>query len=952
MRRLTFVLGLLVCPAAWADDRRDQNPILVLDSGGHTSHVKQVLFTQDGEGLITVSVDKTIRFWDVASGEPIRVIRPPVGPGPQGMLYAAAISPDGRTLAVAGYGLDDAIGAIYLISTVTGRIGRVLNKHTNSVISLAFAGVAGHLLLASGSKDRTARIWDVATGECRRVLRGHAKDVTGVAFAPDGSKLATASRDKTARIWSVADGQVLQTFWGHAEGAWCLAWSPDGTLLATGGNDRSIRIWSPDGAIARTIETPDDEVLSITFAADSRELLYACGGRRPEWPGAVVLRVPSGEERVRFARHDNNVLRTAISPDGRVAATAGGNANEIYLWRMTDAAPLHRLVGKGKLNWSAAWSTDGKAIAWGNTPKFTSSNDQGPLERSFSLTEFGFGPSPNANFRRARESRGSLLLQRTSSTSLEVKQRGATVATIVSPNPFETIRSFSFVTGDRVAVGTNYTVYLFDAETGARLRRFQGHTDVVWAVAPSPDGRLLLSASADQTLRIWDPDRDEPRLSLFFAGDDWIAWTPEGYYAASPGGENLMGWQLSNGPEQVGTFAPAGRFHKSLYRPDVIKLAIGGVAPTPGRLDEPARVIREVLPPLVVITSPDHSGVRSENPDLTVRAMAVAQPDHPVTALRLLLDGRPYEGDQGRKEAASDPAGGRQKSTSWKLRLEPGRHRLAVVAESDVSNGRSEELEVIYEEQRVAEPRLYALLVGVADYEDESLRLKYAADDAQLLERVLRDKSAKAFPGGIDIRRFVDRKATREAFFDGLQWLKDSMKSQDVGIIFFSGHGHRDDDGIFYMLPAEVRRRSIAATGLDGALFKRKLAGIKGKLVVMLDACHSGSAEKDAGGERQLRPITDDFVRELGREESGVVMMCSSTGREVSIEDQTLGHGFFTQALAEGLSGQADVNKDGSVYLTELNNYLFERVKALSKDRQHAVTANPASVVPFVLSKP
>jgi uncharacterized caspase-like protein len=93
-------------------------------------------------------------------------------------------------------------------------------------------------------------------------------------------------------------------------------------------------------------------------------------------------------------------------------------------------------------------------------------------------------------------------------------------------------------------------------------------------------------------------------------------------------------------------------------------------------------------------------------------------------------------------------------------------------------------------------------------------------------------------------------------------------------------------------------------------------------------------------------------VRDMVREDSGIVMMCSSTGREVSIEDPGLGHGFFTQALVDGLSGEADLNKDGLVYLTELDNYLFERVKALSHDRQHAVTAKPASVVPFILSRP
>ena len=107
------------------------------------------------------------------------------------------------------------------------------------------------------------------------------------------------------------------------------------------------------------------------FTADSRELLYTWGG-----PGAgvgsAVLQVSSGQERLRFTKHDNTVISGAISPDGTMAATAGGNSNEIYLWRLTDAAPLHRLAGKGKPNWSAGWSPDGKSIAWGNTSKFTS----------------------------------------------------------------------------------------------------------------------------------------------------------------------------------------------------------------------------------------------------------------------------------------------------------------------------------------------------------------------------------------------------------------------------------------------------------------------------------------------------------------------------------------------------------------------------------------------------
>ncbi len=950
MRRCINLLILLSCQHVRAQEPAAAPPILVLDSGGHTSYVRKVLFTPDGKELISVSDDKTVRFWDVASGEPIRVLRPPIGPGNEGKLYAAALSPDGRTLAVGGHGLlKDSFGSIYLISTATGRIERVLKGHTNVIFSLAFAAPpGGRLLLASGSGDKTARIWDVATGKCRRVLEGHTNNVYGVAFAPDASRLATASYDKTARIWSVADGRCLQTLQGHATVVSSVAWSPNGKLLATGSFDGSIRLWSPDGALSgsRYFENLDDWINSVLFTADSSELFYTSGGRART--GAAVRQVSSGQERVRFTKHNNNVFSGAISPDGKVAATAGGDSNEIYLWRLSDAALLHRLAGKGKPNWSAGWSPDGKSIAWGNTIKFTSVNDRGPLERSFTLTDLEFGPSPDASYRRARESLGSLSI---GPTSLEVKQQDAVVAKIAPSDPSDTIHSFSFVTGDRVAVGAEYGVYLFDARTGAKIREFRGHNGVVWAVAPSPDGRYLLSASGDQTVRIWALDRDKPLLSLFVAGDDWIAWTPEGYYAASPGGENLMSWQVGNGPEQVGNFARASQFRKSLHRPDVIKLALktGSVATALEPLNEPLKVVKDVLPPLVVITSPDHTGVRLDNPELTVRATAVAQSGHPVAALRLLLDGRPYNGDQGRKEVPNDAAGGRQKHASWQVRLDPGRHRLAAVAESDVSNGQSDEIEIIYDVQRTAEPRLYALLVGVADYEDESLRLKYAADDAELLERILREKAARAF-AGVEVLRFVDRKATKEAFFDGLQWLKDSMKTQDVGIIFFSGHGDCDDDGIFYMLPAEVKRRRIAATALDGAFFKRKLAGIKGRLVVMLDACHAGAVDNKEA--RQLRHSTDDFVRNMVQEDSGIIMMCSSKGQEVSIEDPQLGHGFFTQALTEGLSGQADYNKDGFVYFNELDLYLFERVKQLSTGHQHAVTAKPASVEPFVLSRP
>src|SRR5262249_28623247 len=120
-----------------------------------------------------------------------------------------------------------------------------------------------------------------------------------------------------------------------------------------------------------------------------------------------------------------------------------------------------------------------------------------------------------------------------------------------SPRENERIYSFTLLDEDHVILGASPGLYLVDLRSGKVTRQYKGHSGIITAVALSRDGRYFLTGSADQTMCVFDPNRDEPLLSLFFAGNDWIAWTPEGYYAASANGERLMGWQINNGLEQV-----------------------------------------------------------------------------------------------------------------------------------------------------------------------------------------------------------------------------------------------------------------------------------------------------------------------------------------------------------------------------------------------------------------
>jgi uncharacterized caspase-like protein len=176
------------------------------------------------------------------------------------------------------------------------------------------------------------------------------------------------------------------------------------------------------------------------------------------------------------------------------------------------------------------------------------------------------------------------------------------------------------------------------------------------------------------------------------------------------------------------------------------------------------------------------------------------------------------------------------------------------------------------------------------------------------------------------------------------------MTTNDVGVLFFAGHGGKDADGSFYLFPVNVEPDDLLATGVPGDQVKKTLAGIPGKFLVMLDACHSGAV--DGERQRSAGSLTDELVRDLANDDFGILVMCSSMGRECSMESASVKHGFFTEAIVEGLQGKAERSKDGAIFTCNLYAYVTERVKELSDGEQHPVALMPGTMRSFPLSKP
>jgi predicted NACHT family NTPase len=148
---------------------------------------------------------------------------------------------------------------------------QTLEGHSGSVRSVAFS--SDGRLLASGSGDKTIKLWDPATGALKHTLEGHSDSVLTVAFSPDGRLLASGSDDETIKLWDPATGALKHTVEGHFDWVQSVAFSPDGRLLASGSGDKTIKLWDPaTGALKHTLEGHSDWVRSVAFSPDGRLL--------------------------------------------------------------------------------------------------------------------------------------------------------------------------------------------------------------------------------------------------------------------------------------------------------------------------------------------------------------------------------------------------------------------------------------------------------------------------------------------------------------------------------------------------------------------------------------------------------------------------------------------------------------------------------------------------------
>lgn len=923
----------------------------MLDTGGHMALIRGLVFTPDGRQLVTSAGDKVIRVWDLQQGKTVRTIRGEVGPGDEGKFFSLALSPDGKTLAAAGWlSVPGEPGTVIrLYDFATGKLLGLLKGHDNVVNALAFSPDGQRLI--SGSHDYTAIIWDVPGRLLLRRLSGHTDFVLGVGFTPDGERAVTSSFDKTLKLWSVRDGSTIATLTGHKDKVYSLAIAPNGDI-ASGGWDGEIRLWDgTTGRFLRTLANQGTNVGALAFSPEGTWLVSGVGQGMNNY--CHVWLVASGKEIVTYTHHTNIAVAAAVSPDGRLAVTAGGNNFEIHVWDPKTGDTKQMFAGTGAPGWAVGFSNDGRRIAWGNIP-YNQTNAAAPLEYQLQLPTqtqgIGRAEAIDAaaakDFVRAVVKKGAYEIVHRAGGSyggnafLDIKKDGKVQATIErSATTGFQHRSYSLTPDGQTIISGGDWGWLSAHDLTGRLianGNFVGHDGDVWAVAPSPDGKLLVSGSADQTIRLWNLQTRELIVTLFYGSDgEWVIWTPQGYYDSSPNGDRIVGWQINKGITQAAEYVTASQLRNQFYRPDIIERAI--VLASARKAIEDAGQTRVAgnfqlsdltkrLPPKLSVLGGNGETMRGR---ASIKLALAETSDDPVKDFDVFVN-----------DAKVTASAARQGSdVSFEVPLSEGQNRIRVVARSKSNLLGEANLEIKQNGEGALDKRdtLFIIAVGVDKYpqmpkicgprHDASCDLTYAGADAKAFAETIERQMGRQHVHVVKRVLFNgaggNLEPTRENIEDALDTLRNA-KDNDTVAVFIAGHGYNDPRSGYQFLPTNVRvgsQDNLASSSIiSWPVIEGAIQAAKGRRLLFVDTCRSGNAYNA----RLIKDASD----------GGIVAFSATNMQQDAVELANLGHGVFTYVLVKGLKGEADIAQEKEVRVFDLGAFVEREVRKLTNGRQ------------------
>ena len=993
LHALFLSVACLVPACLPAMSKADGLPQMRLETKGHTDRVRGLLFIDgpvdgDKQQLLSAGWDQSVRLWSLKANvsldadddtQAMQTYRYFSDGSDMGQITCTAYdrTANHHYIALGRSGRDKQDNADILITTpdLQGKLLRTLQGCKQRISALAFSPRGDYL--AACDVHGHIVIYETA-GWTKMVVPKTSEDshFQGIAWSPDAAnpRLAAAGANDRVLVWDAKtwkSPKELPVKGGEPDGRGdllCLAWA--GKAIAAGDNKGHVLLWQDEKQAHNLFKDNKLPVNCLAFDKSGDTLVVGLDGTESVYGQVWQCSVAKEEKSILSDGNIPPVTAVAISPeDNQIAAACA--TGDVLLWA-GNSDRSRRLGGSGHPAFDVFWS-DKNTVAWGwkrggiPTAAFS-------LKEMVSVAPRKREDAVNAGNRLKieGEDHDSLVLYNDKNKPVKSIQLGENATgdefskdtSAASREKFQAC-ALDSANNQAYAAISSRVIRQYDLakkDMGAPARRLGGYSGTILSMSVSPDGQYLAAGSSDQRVRLWyigrppvDASVSQAPLICLFVGSnkDWIAWNEQtGYYAASVNGDSIIKWQFNRAVSELAEMRSSYLGSKTFCKPERMKeIYNSGVYPADTKTLQEQLANAPAVTDVSVVGMPKPTGDRYHTNERQVTLhVDVAKPGEPG------LEYHVYVTRKGARAVRRFETFVAPDKNEIKVSLMHGENHVQVFVSNAYVSGNIYDKDVFIDCQAPAEEeklgKLYVVSVGISDYDEQILKLKYAAKDAEDMARVFDTPENRKLFSEVEIVPLIDAKATQENIIAALKKLRDDeqMTENDTLVFFVAGHGFTVNNSggknansqDFYFAPIHFQMNNMAETGVSWLNMLNILTQIKAKnKILLIDHCFAGGVNKlikdaDTVYTDHNVAVSTDVVRRL--QQNSILTLAAASENEESWEDEAWKHGAFTFALLKALRGEEKEAKteEERVTLDTLSHYVYNEVRQLVWSRKHA----------------
>ncbi|EPG73288.1 caspase domain protein [Leptospira fainei serovar Hurstbridge str. BUT 6] len=749
------------------------------------------------------------------------------------------------------------------------------------------AVVAAVLLLLEGSTPIRPEIESDIVEETFIPKIARSSGVLSISVSSDGNTFVSGCEDKTARIWSLNNRNFL-TLSENTSPVTSVSFSPLGDKILTKGDGDTATLWDSNGRKLLSTHSSEGWIQAVLFAPDGKSFYTASDdGKIYQWD-------LTGKLVYRYVFHTDAITSIDASKDGKFLV-AGSDDGKVSIWQVKGKL-LKEMEGHGASVSAVAISPDNSIFASGGLDnKAILWNMKGEKIREFlghssSLSSIAFSPN------------------------------GKLIAT---------------ASQDRTARIWNLS--------GEKVAELEGHTEDLTDIKFLHKGEILITSSTDGSHIFWNlKGRRLGNVILTERGK--VVFTEDGRFEYD---DSHSADSIEFEDKISGQVVNIDQFFDRLYTPNLyseLLSEVNGAKPQKNI----AELYKESPAPSVLLTIATTPRPKEQKIDLEIKSCDTGGG---VKELLLYHNGSLIDLEKIRGIKIQNEG----KCTTQKISasLISGANTFQAVAKSQLGMAAySKNLNIDSDKVSgpIPKPALHIVVIGIDQYKNTDLNLKYAVADAKAIRDSIREKAVDLFSATYVYEAF-DKDASKSGIERVFALAAEKARPEDVAVIYIAGHG-LSEERTYYFLPQENPGNNIQA--IQSGLSQQELIKLVSRIdatkkFVMIDTCQSGGdwlVTMRGGSE-------DQAALGIFAKTAGVWVVAASLKKQYAWESIITGHGLLTTSILEAFEGKAGKAKTMSV--GELIPYINRRVPEIAKEyfkkEQYPYTAQHGQDFPIATVK-